>query len=153
MPEVLIFQHSSTADEAGAFYIVPQFSDIARPVILYEKIQRFRTDIYNTETVFTIGFINKIAAKRTNVFFSLSQRRNIELNDIDAVIQVLAELLLLDQFMDVLIGCADNAGIKRNGLETADLFAWTATVIILSVIMEKCFRVLLKRLTGERSGG
>ena len=38
-------------------------------------------------------------------------------------------------------------------LETADLFAWTATVIILSVIMEKCFRVLLKRLTGERSGG
>lgn len=36
-------------------------------------------------------------------------------------------------------------------LETADLFAWTATVIILSVIMEKCFKLLLKGLSGERS--
>ncbi len=35
-------------------------------------------------------------------------------------------------------------------LETADLFAWTATVIILSVIMEKCFGALLKKLMKGR---
>ncbi len=32
-------------------------------------------------------------------------------------------------------------------LETTELFAWTATVIILSVIMEKCFAMLIKRVT------
>lgn len=35
-------------------------------------------------------------------------------------------------------------------LETADLFAWTAAVIFLSVIMEKCFGIFLKKLTGGR---
>lgn len=36
-------------------------------------------------------------------------------------------------------------------LETADLFAWTATVILLSVAMEKCFGLLLKKLTEGRN--
>jgi len=36
-------------------------------------------------------------------------------------------------------------------LETADLFAWTAAVIMLSVIMEKSFDFLLKKLTKGRS--
>lgn len=35
-------------------------------------------------------------------------------------------------------------------LETADLFAWTAAVIMLSVIMEKSFDFLLKKLTKGR---
>ena len=37
----------------------------------------------------------------------------------------------------------------RNYLETVDLFAWTATVILLSVMMEALLRALLKRF-GQR---
>lgn len=36
-------------------------------------------------------------------------------------------------------------------LETADLFAWTATVVILSVIMENFFKFALKKVTDRRN--
>jgi NitT/TauT family transport system permease protein len=36
-------------------------------------------------------------------------------------------------------------------LETADLFAYTATVILLSVVMELVFRALIRRLTGKEA--
>jgi len=36
-------------------------------------------------------------------------------------------------------------------LETADLFAYTATVILLSVVMEISFRALIRRLTGKET--
>ena len=38
-------------------------------------------------------------------------------------------------------------------LETPDLFAWTSTIIVLSVIMEKVFALVLKRITERRRAG
>ena len=38
---------------------------------------------------------------------------------------------------------------SRLYLETVDLFAWTAAVVLLSLAVEKCVRALVKR--GERN--
>ncbi len=53
--------------------------------------------------------------------------------------------------------CRPNIGIGTDlynakiYLETADLFAYTATVILLSVIMEVGFRAIIRRLTGKEA--
>lgn len=50
-------------------------------------------------------------AKGNDILLSLSQGRNMEVNDIQAIKQVLPETVLLHQFPQILVGGCDNFNI------------------------------------------
>jgi len=55
-----------------------------------------------------------------NVVAAIAQRWHAQLNHVDAVIQVLAELVGLDELAEVLVGCREDAHIDRHFATAAD---------------------------------
>ena len=57
--------------------------------------------------------------QRDDVIFSLPQRRQLQLHGAETVVKVGTELLFLDHFFQVGIGCGNDTDIYGNGLGAA----------------------------------
>src|SRR3990170_4570534 len=67
-------------------------------------------------------FLNKMRYQRRNILFSLPQRRELNGNHMETIIEVLTKTAFLYQFLKVFFGCTDDTNIDRNRLLAADTF-------------------------------
>ena len=73
---------------------VPKLSHVARPIVRPERGQRFGVEAVNILSVLLIEFLNEVGNKQIEVLKSLAQRRDRDLENVKAVVQVLPQFLL-----------------------------------------------------------
>ena len=73
---------------------VPKLPHVARPTVRLERGQRFGVQAVNILSVLLIEFLNEVGNKQIEVLKSVAQRRNRDLENVKAVVQVLPQFLL-----------------------------------------------------------
>ncbi|EKD34246.1 MAG: hypothetical protein ACD_75C02423G0022 [uncultured bacterium] len=53
---------------------------------------------------------------------SFLERRDVQRNNTEAVVEILPEFALADEFLQVAVGCRENSGIDWNGFIRSDRF-------------------------------
>src|SRR5579864_998163 len=102
----------------GAFQAVFQLTDIAGPLIHLEQFQGVRVDgvlrlpgLANT--------LKEIFRQRTNIFLTLTQRRQTKTYHVEAEEKIAAERSLLDRRLQVTAGGGYDAHVDSNGFAIA----------------------------------
>ncbi len=88
--QVLGQNQFAAGKQRGAFHGVAQFADVARPGILFEAFR----DGGGKPRPALGQFREQLVGQRQNVLAAFAQRRNVQLHDVQAVIQILAEAAL-----------------------------------------------------------
>src|SRR5664279_24847 len=117
--KVLLAQLGLLRHHHGAFDRVFQLADIARPIVLLQFIHRRRRDSGDLLAHFTRKLAREVVHQQRNIFPAFAQRRNLDMKNIQTIEKVGAELALLDQLFQVLVGGGDHAEIDVDGLIAA----------------------------------
>ena len=97
-----------------------QFSDISGPWIVPQFLLGAGVDSEPLFVIFRRIPRQKHFGERQDIFFSFAQRRDLDMNRIDPVQQVFAELLLRHHFRQVSIRRADQADVGRDRQVASD---------------------------------
>ena len=87
-----------------------ELADIARPVIVADEVHHFFVKEL-AGPVFLVVLFQKIVGQQDNILLALPQGRNGYLDDVQAPVEVGAELLLFDELDEVLVGGGSDAHI------------------------------------------
>ena len=68
-----------------------QFAHVSRPVKIHQEFQSLRRNLRNGFAGFTRVPLQKIIGERRDIFLVIAQRRNIDGDDVEAVIEILAK--------------------------------------------------------------
>ena len=98
------------ADDDKPFDQVFQFAGISGPAVAQEDIQYgFRQSA--PALVFFIEAVQEIDGHRYDLFVALAQRRDADLEDAEAVVEVFAEFFFVNELVDVLVGRRDDPAL------------------------------------------
>ena len=90
---------------------IAQFSDIAGPVVRHQPAQGFRRQRRWRTVVALGGLEQEFVVERRDVLAPLAQGRQFDAHDVEPVVEVSAELALIGQLLEILLGrCNDTAG-------------------------------------------
>lgn len=118
--EVLDLQRGAVAEDHGAENRVFELAHIAGPGIAGQKLFGLGCDGVDL-LAFRLGEAGQeMPRQHHDVFTAFPQRRDIDRKDVEAVIQILAELTGLDLFPQVAVGGRDQTDIDRNRLAAAN---------------------------------
>ena len=95
------------------FHDILQFAHIARKGVTLQCFHRRGPDLRRFDTLIGAQLGQDVFGQLRNVFAALAQAWHLQLNDIDPVIQVLAEIAGLHQPGQVLVGGRQYAHIDR----------------------------------------
>lgn len=99
----------SDAQGDGAFEDVFEFAEIARITVIQEHLLRGGGECVGPVVVAV--FVQEVGGGQLQIFAHFTQGRHIEADDIETVIQVLAECAAFDKGFEVFVGGADDADI------------------------------------------
>ena len=88
-----------------------QLANIPWPIVVHEHAHGFRRQRARGQIVFLGKTFEKAGGEQRNVFPAGSQRRQIEGDDIKAVIQIFAKLAFTHRLPQIDIGCRENAHV------------------------------------------
>ncbi len=71
---------------AGALQNIAQFANIARPRVAHENVEHFRADAADVFAVFGVDVTQDMLDEQRNVFFVFAQRRQIDVENVQAEI-------------------------------------------------------------------
>src|SRR6185369_14696346 len=101
--KVLGIEWSPCAEHGGALYGVPELADVSRPGVVGERGQRRGSDAHGvTQTAGCLA--DEMGEQRRHVLGPLAQRRQVQVDDVQAVEQIGAELAQLDRVLERLGG-------------------------------------------------
>ncbi len=123
---MLGLDHAGVADNHGALDRVAQFADIARPGIIVELIEHRFADCGDFADVFVAHLGQQKLHQSGNVFFVFAQRRHVDVEYVEPVIEIAAQLAASHGLVGNLVGRGEDAHIDR-GL---DLASQTAQFVI-----------------------
>ena len=113
-------KHPARAEDDGPLDHVLQLADVPRPPIVGEGFNsggRNRLD----GAAHPLGvFLREVADEQGDVFFSLAQRRNCQWKDMQPVLEIAAELALVDHLLELAVGGGDETDIHPNGAVAAE---------------------------------
>src|SRR5258708_9338538 len=101
--EILGFAHNHRALDD-----VMQLADITGPGIRHKKVQRLLVYPADALSCFSCETIDEVLDQQGNVFFSFSQRRNFNRENVETVKQVVAKCTFSDRSLQVTIGGGDH---------------------------------------------
>ena len=104
-------QDRSGRENHRALDHVFQLADVPGPLILGQGVHRFRGDRVNRLVHSSRRLSHKMMHEQRNILGSFPQGRNGNGEDIQAVIEVAAKLLLQDHFFQVAMRRGDNANV------------------------------------------
>ncbi len=104
----------------GALDCVFQLADIARPFVIAESVERIFVDAQNAAVRGGRVFLQKVIGQQRDVFAALAQVRHADGNHVEAVIEIFAEKIFGDGFVEIAIGGGDDAHIDGNFAGAAD---------------------------------
>src|ERR1043165_9320501 len=99
---------------------VLHFSHVARPGVTTQEVDSIFGELLRWSIVFFDSFGEKMFGEERNVFTALPKRGQIQCNNVDAVVQVFAELSFANELLQVLVRGRYNAHIHLDGLHPAD---------------------------------
>ena len=99
----------------GAFDDVVKFSDIAGPPILLQQLEGSWAEASGWAVIGICHLEQEVISQSFDVQFSLAKWRNLDIDDIDAVVQVIAKLSLLDELLDRGVGSCHHSRTNWNG--------------------------------------
>ena len=90
---------------------VLELADVARPRIVAERLEGVGLDALDQVAVGGGEARQEVLDQAGDVFLALAQRRHPEVDDVQAVVEVLAELALGDEVLQVAVGGGDDADV------------------------------------------
>ena len=107
------------AQQDGAFDNVFQLAHVAAPLIFLEKGQRFFGDGVDGFIIFPAVFVHEIFSQHGNVFRPLPEGGQLNGNDVQPIVQILAKLVFFHQGFRIAVGGGDDPHINRNRFAAA----------------------------------
>ena len=98
---------------------VAQFAHVAGPVVRKQQLGRVVADPFDAALEFAVVMVDEETRHRHNIFAPLAQRRNQNLDHVEAEIKVLPEGAFLDRFAQVLVGGRHHPQIQLDVLQAA----------------------------------
>ncbi|MNP35512.1 hypothetical protein D3C76_1288470 [compost metagenome] len=104
-----------------------QLPHVARPVVMTEPIHGRRRELGQRATDLPAGLVEKVLHQRGQAVEAFAQRRNVQRQHVQAVIQVLAKLPAGAEFGQVNLGRADHPHVEVHLFIAA--YATEATIL------------------------
>src|SRR5437868_12485063 len=95
-------------------------SHISWPWIARQQIDGIFRKLLGGTVIFFYSFGQKMFGEEGNVFSALPERRQIERNDVDAVVEVFTKLSLANKFLEIFIRGGQDAHVDLDGLHPPD---------------------------------
>src|SRR5260370_21754101 len=92
-----------------------QLAHIARPVIIREQLERGRSDLADIFSVIAGGSSKEVIDQLGNVLLVFAQRRNVDGNDVEAVVEVFAKRSFFERSAEIAVGGRDEADVSLEG--------------------------------------
>src|SRR6266571_2892133 len=118
--EVFRRNHAAAFQDSNAFYSIFELAHIARPVIVFQHLQGFWCDPRQMLLFLSIKTSDKMRHQQRDIRQTLPQGWQSNGNDIEAPIQIIAELLAGHEVFKILIGGGDDTDIHFNGADAAN---------------------------------
>ncbi len=101
-----------------ALHDVLQLAHVPRPVVTDQAIERVGRDAALAELAGVLG--QEVLDQQRNVAPPLAQRRQVQGDDVEPIVEVLAELPLAHQGLEVAVGGGQHADVDANRLVAAE---------------------------------
>src|SRR6516164_5794005 len=105
-------QNGSSREDHCPLDDVLEFADIARPRVTRQSAHGFCRDGVDRLAKLPAELLYKVPHKQGNVFRPLTQRGHANGKDIQAIVQIGAELLLAYQYFQITIGGGDEPRVR-----------------------------------------
>ena len=96
-----------------------EFAYIARPWVVKQRFFGCRTETAPCAALIRGLRVYHLRGQPQNVFLALTQRRHVQIDHMDAIVQILAELADLDHVFEIFVRGANEVDIDRDGNFTA----------------------------------
>src|SRR5207237_3872648 len=107
-------------EDRRTLHDVSQLADVARPRILLEDLHRILIDRAHRLAVDGIELVEEPLDQQRHVFAALAQRRQLDCEDVQAVIEVFPQLAVADSIRRIHVRRRDDADIDRLLLAAAE---------------------------------
>src|SRR5437870_806059 len=101
----------SPREDHRALDDVLELAHVARPVVLGEPFQCFFADRRRLRRRAVTVLREEVLDERRDVLLAFAQRRHVDVDDVESVKEVVAELVLLDLLLEVLVRRAHDADV------------------------------------------
>ena len=102
------------AEDHRLFHHVFQLADVARPVVVLHGLEGGGRE-YFLKTVFLVGLPQEGLDQGHHVARPFPERRDLDGNDVEAVVEILPEGLFVDHIQQIPVGSGDDAHVDRDG--------------------------------------
>src|SRR5216683_1446725 len=103
-----------------AFDNIFELADVAGPIVIHQEFQCGGSEVAQRLVVFLTVAIKETRKQRGNVFAAIAQRRQLKMNDVEAVIEIFPEAPFADKGEEVHVGGSDDADVDFNLLGAAE---------------------------------
>src|SRR6202521_5482659 len=87
-----------------AFDDIFELANVAGPIIIHQKLQRRRGEVAQRLAVFLAVAVEEMRKQRGHIFAAIAQRRQLQVNDVEAVIEIFTEAAFADEGEEVHVG-------------------------------------------------
>src|SRR4029453_4387933 len=95
-------------------------SHVTRPRVPGQKLNRLLGELLVRPVLLLDPLGQEMFRQQGNIFSSIAKRGQVQRDDIDSVVKILAELSFPDQILEVLVRRGDDANVDLYGLYAAD---------------------------------
>ena len=120
--EVVDFGLTEEGNDDEAFHFVFELADVARPVVGDDFLEDGEAEGGFGQAHFAGGEGEEVAGEDGDIGFDFAEGGGFEADDVEAVVEVLAEIAIPDGAFEVAISCGDNADIDFDGFMGTDAF-------------------------------
>src|ERR1043166_5998082 len=118
--EIVATNHSVLAHDRRSLDDVPQLADVARPVVVQQRRHGLRVQVQRMHVQLLAKLPQKGGRQLRDVFWTLSQRWNANVEDVDPVIEIGAELAACNGLSQVSIRRGDDAHVGSHRPRAAE---------------------------------
>src|SRR4051794_14625108 len=111
--QVLRLDERARRQDRRALDHVAQLADVPRPAVVFEHAHRLLIDAGDVLLIARVEFVDERLDEQRQIVLALAKRRQAERKDVEAVVQILAQLSGLHRFGRIDVGRGDDADVDR----------------------------------------
>src|SRR5713226_1987837 len=104
----------------GALHDIFELADVAGPIVVHQELEGRGSEMAQGLGIFLAVAVEEMREQRGNVFAAVAQRRQLQVNDVGAVIEILAEAALADEGEEIDVGRGDDAHVDFDLFRAAE---------------------------------
>src|SRR4051794_9695875 len=118
--ETLDREAAAAGHDERAIDHVAQLADVARPLVLLQRLDEVRFDRLDLLLFRLIQLLQEEVREERDVFEALAQRRDLDGEHVQPVVEVLTHLAVDNRFLRIAVRCGDDARFDVDLLVAAD---------------------------------